>query len=308
MAERDTLSEPKLPEPVARKLRRDLSQTDLERFGASNIGTLFRKYYSDSNEIWEDYIAINFYLGRVHALLKDDVVDAIELPFVNQPTNAQTLSKNTIYGIINRITNRTNGLHAFIDSVILFEHLVQTLVFEVYTTFPDKLKGLSKDFGDERDDRRGKLLEIILRSVDRDEMIQKLVEEKVRSLFYGNPAALFEKDKANIGFGKLFQEKRNELVVKFQEIVARRNIIVHNQARVDRKYNAEVSGSKFKLGASVSISEEYLRSTIAVLQELAALSAAQVTFAVYKTPVRKGSRMHKAVSKRTKAAAPVGSP
>lgn len=221
---------------TSNKLYQELTQAEKQRFGAPNVGILFKKFNSDLNEIWEDYISINFYLPKIHDYIKSGAMEPVVIPKLVHNSRLSPSSRNTVYGILRRIGGKTSGVHAFIDAVSLFEHFISNLVFNVYMDFPAKLKGLSKDAGDEIEGRKIKLLNVILESASRDEIILKLVDEKVRSIFYGNPIDLFAKDKANIGFGGYFRENQTLLLDAFQEIAARRNIIMHNEGRVDRKY------------------------------------------------------------------------
>ena len=247
---------------------------------------MFRAFNFNLNEIWEDYISITFYMRKIHDGVKSGEIAPVSIPKLVLKPRLQPANRKVIYGIIHRISSKTSGVHAFIDAVSLFEHFMSNLVLRVYIDFPAKLKGLNKDSGEEADTRRKKLLDVIIDSANRDEMIQKLIEEKIRGLFYGNPSDLFERDKANIGFNKHFREKQASLVSAFQEITARRNIIMHNDGRVDRKYLSEVPGSVLKLGDSVYIDDAYLREALLVIKELAASSAQLVTTNVYKRSVR----------------------
>lgn len=281
------------------KLRSEMTDQERKQYGGPNISKLFRVFNSNLNEIWDDYISINFYLRKIHEGVKSgDVVPVSILKLVLKP-RLQPADRKVIYGIIQRIGKKTSGIHAFIDAVTLFEHFMSKLVLTVYMDFPNKLRGLNKDPVEEADTRRKKLLDVILESADRDEMIAKLIEEKIRGFFYGNPSDLFEKDKANIGFKTHFKENQRSLVGAFQEITARRNIIMHNDGRVDQKYLSEVPGSALKLGDASFIDEVYLKEALLAIKELAASSAQLVATNIYKSPAKgKVDKVQKAAGRR----------
>src|SRR5260221_23785 len=123
------------------KLRKDLSESEKLRFGAGNVGTLFSKLNTALNEVWEDYVALNFYLSETHKQLKQSKTSQLSIPrLVNNP-RSEPLGRNAIFGIISRIRDKASGRHAFIDGVSLFENFMSKLVYHVYMDFPGKLKG-----------------------------------------------------------------------------------------------------------------------------------------------------------------------
>jgi hypothetical protein len=281
------------------KLHSELTPSEIQRFGASNIGNLFSNLNSGLNEVWEDYVTLNFYMREIPKQIKAGSLARVAIPRLVHEPRMEPLNHNAVYGIASRIRDKTSGRHAFIDAISLFEHFMSMLVFRVYSDFPRKLKGLAQDGSIEADGRRQKLIDVILESADRHEMIQKLVEEKVRGIFYGNPLDLFAKNKADIGFGSYFKDNKSSLLNTFQEITARRNVIIHNESRIDRKYLAEVSESKLDLGRVVHIDEIYLRRALLVIKDLAASSAQLVATNVYKDPLRgRAKKIQTAIKKR----------
>lgn len=131
-------------------------------------------------------------------------------------------------------------------------------------------------------DRDKKLINIIIDSDDRQEIISRIIEERVRSLFYGNPVDFFEKDKAKLGFGTYFKDNYKDLLKEYTEITARRNIIVHNSGRVDRKYLREVKSTSYKIGNKIIIEKEYLKRALCILEGLAAAATSEVIKKIYK--------------------------
>jgi hypothetical protein len=172
------------------------------------------------------------------------------------------------------------------------------LVFKVYLDFPGKLRSLRQGETDGAD-RQQKLMEVIFESLDRNEMIHKLIEEKVRNIFYGNPIDLFSKDKALVEFGSFFKNNKATLLGELAEIIARRNVTMHNDGRIDRKYLREVPNSKLNLGQKATIDEKYLGRALLVLKDLAADAAQLVATNIYKEPLfGRAKRIQDAAKKR----------
>jgi hypothetical protein len=283
----------------ASKRHSDLTDAEKKKFGAPHIGSLISKFNSELNEIWEDYKALDFYLLETHKQIKVGSMACVIIPRLVSKPRMERLSAAAIYGIISRVRDKTAGRHAFIDAIGLFEHFISMLVFKVYLDYPSKLKGLSQQTEMEDASRQQRLLRVIFESVDRNEMIHKLIEEKVRGIFYGNPIDLFSKDKALIEFGDHFKKNKTSLLEELAEIIARRNIITHNQGRVDRKYLREVSTASVRLGQRAKIDEEYLRRALLVMKELAADAAQLVATNIYKEPLfGRAKRVQEAAKKR----------
>ena len=54
--------------------------------------------------------------------------------------------------------------------------------------------------------------------------------------------------------------------------VPRRNIYVHNNGKVDRKYLREVEGSTLKLGSTLPLTKDYLKQTIILLKDISGMT------------------------------------
>ena len=57
-------------------------------------------------------------------------------------------------------------------------------------------------------------------------MIDAIIEEKVRSIFYGNPVEIFTKDKCKLEIGDIFVREYPDSMVYYAEITGRRNAII----------------------------------------------------------------------------------
>lgn len=300
MSDENNSSEPRQRQV---RLHRELSKEEIKTFGPIAVDSIFSELNRGLNDIWADYITNKFYLDKVHKLVKEDQLPRVEILKLVRNPKPITQSKKTVFGIIDRIKKSRIGYNAFIDTVSQFEKFMSNLVFKVYMDHPGKLRGLAKDSDDETEGRSSKLLALILESDDRYEMINKLAEEKVRGIFYGNPLGLFVSDKARLEFGNYFKENHIYSLKIFKEATARRNIIIHNKARVDRKYVSEVSGTDLRLGQKVQIDEEYLRSCMLALKDIAAAAANQVSTSIYKVPLHgKAAKVGRAAARDARQA------
>ena len=128
----------------------------------------------------------------------------------------------------------------------------------------------------ETPEQQMKILNIVINSASKEEIINKIAEEKIRGIFYGNPADFFLKDKAKIGLGDCFKTNFVKAIKEYKEVIARRNAVMHNEGRVDRKYLREVENPVFTLDQKVEINKEYITNSIFLLYGLASVVVKQV--------------------------------
>jgi hypothetical protein len=243
------------------------------------IATRFKTFNKEMNEIWESYNLVQFYSKHLSDLIKTDRIPTLSFDKLVHKPEIRTLSKGTTLGALNRLDRKTNARRALIESVASFEHFLNNLVTIVYVDFPAKLLSSDKNESNEREE---KLINIVVNSGDKAEMIEKIVEEKTRSIFYGKPTDFFIKDKARINFGKYFESNHTAALKTYAEVTARRNIIAHNDGKVDRKYLREVESPSYSLGQKPLIDANYLKESLYNLKGLASCAATLVIRNVYK--------------------------
>lgn len=249
------------------------------------IHVAFKNHRKDLRDTWESFCLIDTYMPPVHGRVKRGDEAPLSLKLIFAPHTKQ-YSKEDTYGALSSLLSKRNPRRTLIDALISTENYLSDLVSTVYNEYPGRLGG--KSSGEvESPTETQKMLDVILSSADKSEMIARIIEEKVRSIFYGNPADFFLKDKAKLGFGDFFKTpKVKPLVDSFVEATARRNIIVHNGGKVDRKYLREVQNPQFRLGQVVPISAEYLRTTIGDLECVSAAATNLVITQVCKKSAR----------------------
>ncbi|MGI4831866.1 MAG: hypothetical protein ACRYFK_00205 [Janthinobacterium lividum] len=221
------------------------------------------------NDIWRVFNCNNFF----YDILRKDIKAfehkyQIEYPDANAG-NTLLVTRDDLFAVIEQQQKVGNYEKVFIESIITTENFLKDVSLVIYKDFPNKLTiGITEQ---ESDKRESKLLSIIINSFDKDEMLAKLTEEKIRGIFYGSPTDFFIKDTAKIGLAKFFADNHHKTLEKFTEIIARRNIFIHNNGKVDRKYLCEVKNPAFELGNKAVISYKYLKETIMILKALSLL-------------------------------------
>jgi hypothetical protein len=107
-------------------------------------------------------------------------------------------------------------------------------------------------------------LEYLLQFQKIEDLIQDIIERKVNSLSY----------KGFLDIKQWYEEKGIPLIVDKEhsqgvvEIIAMRNIIVHNRGRVDEKYLRAIPTSSIKIGELRELSVDYLFSTLSILNTI----------------------------------------
>jgi hypothetical protein len=238
--------------------------------GIAEINSKYQAFRANIFEVYEDYLFQSHYLPVIHSGIKPGNISVFNFEDI-YTGRSEIFKTDSAYGVIDRQRRKVIGQRALLDAVSATESFLQRVTLRVYRDFQWKLKTTL-----ETPEQQAKLLEIIINSEDKNEIISKIAEEKIRGIFYGNPIDFFEKDKAKIGLGNHFKDNYKSALKLYSEIIARRNIIAHNDSRVDRKYLREVNDSAFSLGERVSISKDYIKEWIFILHSFAAITVEQV--------------------------------
>lgn len=240
--------------------------------GISEVVKKFKSFSADIFETYEDFLFQEFYLPEIHKQLKKGTIPILNFESVYSG-NVSPFKKDLVYGIISRQERKIIGRRALISAVASTENFLQDITFRVYRDFESKLENT---VAIETPEQQTKLMKIIVDSADKSEMVWKIAEEKIRGIFYGNPVDFFEKDKAKIGLNNYFKDNYRLALEEYKEVIARRNIITHNNGCVDRKYLREVKGTTLKLGEKANVSKTYLRNSIFLLHGLSTIALEQV--------------------------------
>ncbi len=235
----------------------------------SEITGLFINFRKRIINTWRDYNYLDY---STRELKKTCEINpkSVNLRISNLYNNGiKTFYFKDVWGMTERIIVNSLPSKTLIEAISLTEHFLQDLSKIVYKEFPEKIS--TRD-AVEQIGQQIKLMETIMNSDDKDEIIDKLIEEKIRGIFYGKPTDFFEKDKAKLGFGKIFKEDYQTALNKYLEITGRRNVWIHNNGKVDRKYKRENPTSTLNLGAKLCIERNYLKESIILLKDISGLA------------------------------------
>jgi hypothetical protein len=230
------------------------------------INIKFKQFYKNIRDILESYNLIEFYIPHLHIMLKNKSIPSL---IIYNPTTRkiENFSKKDTFGAIDHLKLKANPRRTLIDMVSTTEHYLSKISSMVYLDFPERF--LIND-EDDKPERIKKLSAIIVNSSCKEEMIDIIIEEKIRNLFYGNPIDFFTKKKMKFQFDSVFISSFSKELELYAEIIARRNIYTHNGGRVDRKYLREVKGSSYKLETLLKLDRDYLINSFHILVGFAA--------------------------------------
>jgi hypothetical protein len=240
----------------------------------NNIGKIlfkFDEYRKDIKNVWEEYLLLNYSLSNTKSAHKLRSIGAdFKREHLIENITVNYKDKD-IHHFIDRLVKHKLGYKTLVEAVSLTENYLQNITGYIYSDFPIKLTNSNPD----TPASELKLTSLIVSSNSKEEMIEAIIEEKIRSIFYGKPTDFFTKDKAKVGLGDHIKTDFDKAIKQYGEITARRNIIIHNSGKVDSKYIREVSATTFKKGAKVPVDKDYLKNAVIVLRGLSAMTTHQ---------------------------------
>lgn len=231
-----------------------------------NLHVMFRSFRGDMNNVWEQYCFLEEHVGN------SKVKEFECLSFYSSKVYKKDLQDAG--GMKTKFINGQNSKVHLIEAIGIFEKYISLLAEKVYTDYPKKMKSPGMD--------EKKMFELIMSTDNKEELVARIIEEKIRGIFYGNPSDIFAKDKCNFEIKDVFKNNYCKELELYKEIVGRRNVIIHNLGRVDRKYLRENSKSSLRENEKIAITSDYLRGTIGLLTGFAAITTKCVIENIYK--------------------------
>lgn len=241
----------------------------------TKIHTRFKIFDKEIRDIWESYCLVEMLAQEGHRLLKAGALAQLSMNTLFG--GKKVLPKKDTYGAIDRLRKKSEPRSILLEVVAHFEDYLGWLTETVLMDDPSLLKTATPT--SEREEV--KLINLILDSADKSEILERIIEEKIRGIFYGNPVDFFTKPKTKLRFQNYFETKCQFQLAQYAEITARRNVVAHNSGRVDRKYLREVTASTFKLNQVVTLPPAYLQDSIVLLLCLAARATELVLIGHY---------------------------
>lgn len=248
----------------------------------------FKSFDKEMRDIWESYELIQHMCSTEHLRVKSLHKNQPGSPVFERSTlygAPKNLNAANAYGAISHLQRLLNPRHALLDAVAAFEEYIGCLLEIVLLGNPDLLKGDATTAEKEEI----KLVNWIVESADKSEILERIVEERIRALFYGNPVDVLTKRKSKLRIHDYFSKPQcKQHIDKFAEIVARRNLIAHNDGHVDRKYLREVPSTAFTLGQKIPNDSAYIKDAIGFLLCLAGKASQLVLMKHYSLGVSRG--------------------
>ncbi|MDX9677003.1 hypothetical protein [Pseudomonas zeae] len=232
----------------------------------NNVAVLyarFKAFDKEFRDIWESYCLVEMLAQEGHRLLKEGKIPPLTMSTLFG--GEKKLPTKDALGAIDRLRKKSEPRSILLEAVAHFEDYLGWITKAVLKDDPSLLK--TDAAASEREEI--KLISLILDSADKSEIMERIIEEKVRGIFYGSPVDFFVKSKSKLRFNKYFETMCQQQLEQYSEITARRNIIAHNSGKVDRKYLREVKNPVYKLGQTVPITNIYLQESIQLLHGLA---------------------------------------
>jgi len=137
--------------------------------------------------------------------------------------------------------------------------------------------------------RDANLLEIILDSQDREEILERVAWGRIQSIGYGSLTRVLTKDSLRLRLGGHFDHSHDDVLATLGEASARRNIWVHNDGKVDRRYLKLIGAGGLRLGMRATISDAYLIAALTAIRTLGACVAYSAARGYYE--VEPGGRL-----------------
>lgn len=252
----------------------------------SKYGTKFGQYIRNMKKVWRSFSLIEYYTSQtLPKLIKNKTIPYPSYnDLIQGSKHTQMMRRETTFGMLTHVRILQNPRASLLAALQLFEVYISDITALVYFDYP------KRGIGEKKAEFEEKIIDIIIESNDKKEILERLIEEKIRGIFYGNIANVFIKDELHLELKDTFKEENAALIETLKEIIARRNIYVHNDGRVDSKYLRETKRKDIKLNAVLQTDAIYLRDAILVMNEIAKLTTIAIIQNIYKG-VAKGKQL-----------------
>lgn len=242
----------------------------------------YKEYLGILSGIYEDYCFQQHFLPYLHSKIKTGELHSFKIKSIVTKKTFNNYRTDWIYGIISRQKDISLAEHTLTKAVGITENFLQQIASRVYYDYPDLMNSNHNTVDTQQQE---KLLNIILQSADKKEILSKIAEEKIRGIFYGDPTDFFTKDKAKLGFKNYFKDHYDLAIKEYKTIIAYRNIIMHNNGRIDNKFIREIKGTTYKEGQKIHISSQYIFDSLFLLNGLSLITLNSVLDNRYKLPL-----------------------
>jgi len=246
------------------------------------VAHLNKNYRHRISQMWENYCLVSHYAVALHQPVKTGQIAVPTLPDIFG-RGEQTLTISRVLSSLGSLTQRHHGYVTFVYVVSAFEQCIADTVSCVYLRQPQLMDVVNPNQDTSTQDL--KLLKIVVNATTWAEIIDQVAEERVRSIFYGNPMDVFLKDKCRMSLGSWFTDNCSDEMTVLREIIARRNVVVHNDGRVDRKYLRETKAST-AIETKLDVDFDYMRTVFQIVIQVAGCFSALVLRNLFKQKLK----------------------
>lgn len=187
-------------------------------------GKLSALKFKSQSFLNDTYLWVNVARKSILEIPSDKLI--FEVPKAKSYSSTKIINRNNGKEVINRIINRDIYYSAYVSSISQIEDYYNKLIKLLLKYDNNRIKVTLPNIT-----MNSQISIIDFIDVNRDEMIEKIIDERIYSLFYASPQKQLEYFKCALGI-----ELPMDLWYKWIEYKARRDVIVHNSGIINQVY------------------------------------------------------------------------
>lgn len=247
----------------------------------SKNNPLMPLYYKALSAINQEFIITNLSVLNLinfrESLKKKDpsVTLSLSVPSISGTTVHHEKRKSKIVEMLKHSTKCDIYASSLGNHISIVEFFLQQLVVNVLKKYPQKLSV------DVNNNQTNKTVQIskVLSATNLDEVIDSIIIEKVSSLFYASPSDYIKYMKKVLGV-----RISDDLFYQYIEIKATRDLVVHNNKKVNDLY-IEKSGQYARVTdkkQNIPITEKYYLKSVSIMKNLVRSLYIDLSESIYK--------------------------
>lgn len=171
----------------------------------------------------------------------------------------KTIKRKDINSLKNRINNVDIYNSAYVILISNIEDYFNKIMRVLLNYDNNRIKYTIQDVSMET---RIDIIDFIDKS--KDEMINKIIEKRINSIFYASPKKQLEYFEKALGI-----HIDDDTWYKWIEYKARRDIIIHNNSIINEVYFGKVNGyGKYRMGETITFDEEEFKNIIVFFKSI----------------------------------------
>ena len=185
-----------------------------------------------------------------------------EVPSVKGDTIQITRDHKKILRLLEDTINYDLNEQSLVTGITITENYLFDTLLQIINWYPQKLL-----VGDMKFD-----VSMVIESYDLDELISRIVEKRIYSVFYDSPVKYLNHIEQTLNISIPEEIKKS-----YAEIKATRDLIVHNDGVINELYIRKTGKeARSKIGDKIWVSAEYFDGSITCMKKLVALIFEQI--------------------------------